>query len=101
MNDLISRQDALNQIMKKRWALQMMDDTHTADKIMDGLRRAEIVINELPSAQPERKKGKWMGKPIAGYSTVRCSVCGDAFLENSGKWNFCPNCGADIRGGTE
>lgn len=42
----------------------------------------------------EVKPGHWEGKPIAGYSTVRCSECGDVFTENSGKWNYCPNCGA-------
>lgn len=40
------------------------------------------------------KHGYWKGKPIAGYSTVRCSECGETFIENNGKWNYCPNCGA-------
>lgn len=44
--------------------------------------------------EPERKKGKWIGKPIAGYSKVRCSVCNDVFLDNAGRWKYCPNCGA-------
>ena len=59
-------------------------------------RKDDVVFEEIP--KPERKKGKWIGKPLAGCCTVRCSVCNDAFLENSGKWNFCPNCGADMRG---
>lgn len=59
---------------------------------------SEVMVGELPSAE---RKGTWIGKPIAGYCTVRCSVCGDVFLENSGKWNFCPNCGADMRGEEE
>lgn len=42
--------------------------------------------------------GEWIGKPIAGFCTVRCSVCDEPFLENNGTWNFCPNCGADMRG---
>jgi len=46
--------------------------------------------------EPERKKGKWIGKPIAGYSKVRCSVCNEVFLNNTGKWKFCPNCGAEM-----
>ena len=43
--------------------------------------------------------GEWKGKPIAGNCTVRCSVCGSAFLDNDGRWNYCPNCGADMKGG--
>lgn len=46
----------------------------------------------------ERKRGEWIGKPLGGYSTVHCSVCRSAFLENSGRWNYCSNCGADMRG---
>lgn len=42
------------------------------------------------------RHGYWKGKPIAGYSTVRCSECGDVFMENEGKWNYCPNCGAKM-----
>lgn len=41
--------------------------------------------------------GEWIGKPLGGYSTVRCSNCKNVFLENQGKWNFCPDCGADMR----
>lgn len=42
------------------------------------------------------RHGKWIGKPIAGYSTVRCGECGDVFLENNGKWEYCPNCGCKM-----
>ena len=53
------------------------------------------LIDEEPTADvvPVRH-GYWKGKPIAGHSTVRCSVCGDAFFENNGRWNYCPSCGA-------
>lgn len=57
------------------------------------------MILDLPQADViERKKGKWIGKPIAGYTTVRCSVCRNVFCENNGRWSFCPECGADMRG---
>ena len=44
----------------------------------------------------KRKRGKWIGKPIAGYSNIRCSNCNNVYLDNSGKWNYCPNCGAQM-----
>ena len=49
---------------------------------------------QLPSAQPERKKGEWSD----GYRWQRCSLC-----KQTGKksWNYCPNCGADMRGEQE
>lgn len=60
----------------------------------------ENAMDSAPTVE-ERRKGKWIGKPIAGYSTVRCSCCEEVFLENEGKWNYCPNCGADMRGEEE
>ena len=44
----------------------------------------------------ERKHGHWIGKPIAGYGTVRCSVCKSKFINNAGQWNYCPSCGATM-----
>ena len=58
------------------------------------IKAKEMAIEALK--QPERKKGYWIGRPIAGYTTVRCSVCTELFFENQGKWNFCPNCGAEM-----
>ena len=55
----------------------------------------------LPSAEPERKKGEWID--TTWKHTYKCSECGN-FLEfhgvNAGRGdaNFCPNCGADMRG---
>lgn len=58
------------------------------------------MIEDAPTVDViERKKGRWIGKPIAGYTTVRCSVCKNVFSENRGRWSFCPECGADMRGG--
>ena len=56
-------------------------------------------LEDAPTADvPERKVGKWIGKPIAGYSNVRCSNCNNVYIDNSGKWNYCPNCGAMMKG---
>ena len=54
------------------------------------------VFVKTPSAQPERKKGKWLDNDRYGYL---CSECG-AYLEidcGDAEMNFCPNCGADMR----
>lgn len=52
-----------------------------------------LEIEMLPTIE-SRPHGHWIGKPIAGYSTVRCSVCGTVFRENTGKWKSCPECTA-------
>lgn len=55
------------------------------------------VIEKAPAvdAKPVRH-GWWKGKPIAGLSIVKCSACGMAFCNNTGRWLYCPNCGAKM-----
>ena len=53
-----------------------------------------------PSAQPERKKGRWEIKPdpYGFFEQIPvCSECG-CTTKMRDKPNFCPNCGADMRG---
>ena len=58
------------------------------------------LIDNAPTADVvEVKHGEWKGKPIAGYSDIKCSVCSKVFPHQTGKWNFCPNCGAKMDGG--
>ena len=53
--------------------------------------------------EPERRKGKWErhycedGNPD-GW---QCDCCGEWFYFGDMKPNFCPNCGADMRGDTD
>lgn len=61
------------------------------------------------SVEPERKKGEWIEEDLSGYLTpggnsiYHCSECG----HKEGPWphprltNFCPSCGADMRGGDD
>jgi hypothetical protein len=63
----------------------------------------EDIINALPSAEPERKKGKWIPHEDEDgeHYGDKCSVCGEWYVMPCGKANFCPNCGADMRGGQD
>ncbi len=54
----------------------------------------EDIMNIHAADVVPARHGKWIGKPISGFATVRCSVCRETFSENSGRWKFCPNCGA-------
>jgi len=61
----------------------------------------------------ERKRGKWIIKdnPGTGWYRVTCSECGEdvtstipviGFFPNAKPiWNFCPDCGADMREETD
>ena len=59
--------------------------------------KAKEQIEALPSEQLERKKGKWEIYVISMLDGegCRCSECG---FEGAPYWNYCPNCGADLRG---
>lgn len=82
MSDLISRQAAIDVIK------MLMGDYELSRTVQTGL-------HILPSAQPERKKGKWVDKSggIEGAWNY-CSVCGEQAID---LYDFCPNCGADMR----
>lgn len=65
-------------------------------------------INDVKHAstiEPERKTGKWIGTEYDGYADGnpvyyewKCSACGCVIEDDEPTWNFCPNCGADMRG---
>lgn len=43
------------------------------------------------------RRGRWERQELAPSSCLFCSECG--FPKKRGTWNFCPNCGADMREG--
>lgn len=59
-----------------------------------------IDIEHAPTIVPERKRGRWRRKLVdSGFNADwYCSECGwKTILEEHG-YNYCPNCGADMRG---
>lgn len=55
------------------------------------------------------KRGKWnthnvvkvlcSGETLDGF--CQCTACGDVFPLHYSEYNYCPNCGADMRGDTD
>lgn len=81
------------------WQDQLAETYGENDEYVLCIGEVLMKIDDTPTVNvPDIKVGEWKGKPIAGYSTVRCSECGDVFMENTGKWNYCPNCGAKMDG---
>ena len=66
-------------------------------------------LAQMPTIESERKRGKWIIKdnPGTGWYRVTCSECGEdvastapciGFYPNAKvTWDYCPNCGADMR----
>ena len=56
---------------------------------------------EVQPTIEERKTGEWIRKisvvDCATFMGDECSQCG--YFKSMGQANFCPNCGADMRGG--
>ena len=64
-------------------------------RLSDECRKRWLESVELPSAQPERIRGRWIEKPHV-HGVAYCSLCDYELHTND--TNFCPNCGADMRG---
>lgn len=88
MND----KDVISRRGVSAW-LDNMGYPKLADTIMDEQR--------FPSAQPERKKGKWINhRKDNGHNIADCDRCGNAIQWFDGDEipRYCCMCGADMRG---
>ena len=89
--DTISRQavlDALNNIEIPRNASWYQYYQH-----------ALTAVDKLPPARPERIKSKWELHTYMPHNKF-CLACRNDSPYNK-RWDFCPNCGADMREVTE
>ena len=94
VSDLIDRQQAIDAVVSA------MIDGADAELV-------EGVMELLPSAQPQRKKGKWIVQDIYQKDMYRvsCSCCGESSMVDQRSiakavgikvYNYCPNCGAEM-----
>ena len=108
MSDLIDRQAAIE---------ALKNDMASLDHIIKGMSANDVrldayvsqrnqvnydiyTINNLPPAQPERIKGRWIAKEKKNL--FRCSKC-DAVIYSESEYDrnefhkFCGRCGAEMR----
>lgn len=58
------------------------------------------LIDAIPAADVRPVvRGKWVDAVQSCHDSphVRCSMCGEYYWRYFNKFNFCPNCGADMR----
>ena len=95
MKDLIDRQAAIDALGERPMVWVGSDYELGARNQYDA---DVLALETLPSAQPERKKGKWIKADSQQYfrkhyPCFTCSECGYR-KDSQKKWNYCPNCGA-------
>ena len=92
--DTISRQAAI--ALAKDICVPIKDGTVYKHRCID-----PDAIKELPSAQPERKTGRWIDGKLDWHGIAMeryCSECGQLLTSaKTIKMSFCPNCGSDMR----
>ena len=107
MDDLINRQAAIDALKGlPTWWADSGGQYGGAQPPMVALLDPEdavSAIENLPSAQPERKKGKWIRhdeiKNVYGGICIECSECGEKYVvQHILDEKHCRNCGADMRG---
>ena len=80
MNDVISRAAAIDATW---FEPSYTDPLNVLTEVRDRLKA-------LPSAQPKKKKGKWIPYSPEGLR-YKCSKCESKY---DTPWHFCPNCGS-------
>lgn len=68
-----------------------------ADALINNIPSEEIIAKMFVAHAPtiEPKRGEWIRTERMGtFKLYDCSVCG---IHIEAPWNFCPNCGADMR----
>ena len=104
MDDLIDRQAAIDALETVKSCL-VEEEHQFLDCLISDMKK-------LPSAEPERKKGKWIEtdeyhgfNDEVNHKAIACSVCKVAFNgwygygveEMIEDFRYCPNCGAYMR----
>ena len=103
MSDLIRRQAAIDAVKKNTFRLTFAEEQNCEGHVAWSANAVysdviEGALLELPSAQPERKTGKWIEHNPHKFGlgiVFECSECGEEI--ECEEYNYCPNCGADMR----
>lgn len=86
MNDYIKREDAVKALRTIRKCVKLFEDS---------IEDAAVALNEQSADVVERKGGEWNTEWFDNKNLPVCSNCG-CFAERM--TDFCPNCGAKMKG---
>lgn len=89
-------------VIRSRTLLPTKDFMEWAKRIKKVNPNAVVIPCDAEVASAEAVQGEWkyLHGSIGSYMTIHCPFCGNTFSDVAEwKYNFCPNCGADMRGG--
>ena len=89
--------DALIEFIENRYEITWKDDYEGGikDACVDILEK----IENMPTIEPERKKGKWKDEDCHAATYKYC--CSECKAHHRAMYDYCPSCGADMRGEQE
>lgn len=96
MSELISKRAVLNYPIR----INHYDEEHGNRDFVLGIESVMNYVESLPSAK--RNTGAWVGIDDFPHQEWECNQCGKIVYTDSEtgieEFEFCPNCGADMRG---
>ena len=118
MEDLIKRSDAISEIRKECQELHKLGfvPLATVSNMVDAINRVSAAVNLADVYQEgyceakleyKPKRGEWAKRThntlIAQVNFAYCSECGQPIMHEHTRplWNFCPNCGAKMKGNSD
>ena len=96
-------------ISNKNTQTETSENRTTVDEAIDWLStlplackdgaKAKLITDMAIEALKDRPQGEWVDNGIEDSILSKCTVCG--FDVGAFTFNYCPNCGADMRGEEE
>ena len=99
MSDMMAFPDTVEEFMEN-YKIVDTDEVYTNGAELVPIFRMKQWFEHLPSAQPERKTGRWLydeERCATGIYAI-CSAC-DESIYQTGNFRYCPNCGARMMEG--
>ena len=63
-------------------------------------RQYEAALEEIQKLKSDRPQGEWIiEQDEQGHTYGKCTICG--MKQYAGQLNYCPNCGAKMKGGRQ
>ena len=106
MSDYIKREDAINKFednligVCKEVVLKAINLIPSADVAeqseIDSIVQTVVALERMGN---KRKRGEWQKKEKRGAMTTHTEYhCSECQTIMGARWNYCPNCGTDMRG---